>query len=108
MSSCNKRSRRRQSLTAILLLIALIVAPSIERASGVVAQGPALGSNISQRDASRGEAALGSASATPTDRGVRLEWRTTFEQDNLGFDVYRVRNGQRTQLNRTLIPGSAF
>jgi hypothetical protein len=71
----------------------------------VVAQGQASGGN-SQRDVFGRGAAVQSVIATA--RGVQLEWRTAFEQDNLGFDIYRVRNGERVRLNRTIIPGSVF
>jgi len=38
--------------------------------------------------------------------GVKLEWRTSSESQNLGFNVLRstVRNGSYTKLNRELIP----
>ncbi len=38
--------------------------------------------------------------------GVKLEWRTSSESQNLGFNVLRsaVRNGSYTRLNRELIP----
>ncbi len=48
------------------------------------------------------------AHATASDRGVLIEWRTGFELDNLGFNVYRTSSGQRTQLNPGLIAGSAL
>jgi hypothetical protein len=39
---------------------------------------------------------------------VLLSWRTGFEVDNLGFNVYREQNGKRTLLNHDLIAGSAL
>ena len=54
------------------------------------------------------EVYLSSATATATPGGVLLQWRTSFEQDNLGFNAYRLRNGQRTRVNQTIIPGSVF
>ncbi|MDX6557213.1 MAG: hypothetical protein QOF72_262, partial [Blastocatellia bacterium] len=44
--------------------------------------------------------------AGPT--GVLVEWRTSFELDNLGFNVYRERAGKRTQVNPGIIAGSAL
>ncbi|MGB8832158.1 MAG: C25 family cysteine peptidase [Candidatus Sulfotelmatobacter sp.] len=44
---------------------------------------------------------------TGTDRVV-LQWRTGGEAHNLGFNVYREQNGQRVQLNASLIAGSAL
>ena len=38
---------------------------------------------------------------------VDLQWRTGLEVRNLGFNVYREENGQRVQLNPSLIAGSA-
>ena len=49
-----------------------------------------------------------SAEAIVTESGVRIEWRSSFDIDNLGFNVYRVRDGKRTRLNREIIPGSVF
>ena len=46
--------------------------------------------------------------ATASDRGVLIEWRTGFDPANLGFNIFRVANGQRTQLNPSLIAGSAL
>jgi hypothetical protein len=48
------------------------------------------------------------AHAIASDRGVLIEWRTGFELDILGFNIYRISNGQRTQINPGLINGSAL
>jgi hypothetical protein len=37
-----------------------------------------------------------------------VEWRTGLERDTLGFNIYRIKNGERTQLNPGLIAGSAL
>ncbi|HEX7831180.1 MAG TPA: C25 family cysteine peptidase [Thermoanaerobaculia bacterium] len=49
-------------------------------------------------------------SATQDDRGkVVLDWTTTFEANNLGFNIYRVTaNGDREKVNQHLIAGSAL
>jgi uncharacterized repeat protein (TIGR01451 family) len=39
---------------------------------------------------------------------VLLRWKTGGEAHNLGFNVYREQNGQRVQLNSSLIAGSAL
>lgn len=39
---------------------------------------------------------------------VNLSWHTTFESNNLGFNVYRDLGGVRTPVNKKLIAGSAF
>jgi Peptidase family C25 len=47
--------------------------------------------------------------ATPVNEGgVQIKWRTGYEVDNLGFDIYREQDGQRTKLNPSLIAGSAL
>jgi hypothetical protein len=51
---------------------------------------------------------LSSASAIATSDGVALEWHTSFEQDVVGFNVYRVQDGQRVRVNRSIIPGTVF
>lgn len=40
--------------------------------------------------------------------GVTLRWRTGYEADNLGFNVYRDNVGERVRLNSSLIAGSAL
>ena len=44
---------------------------------------------------------------TGADR-VLLRWKTGGESHNLGFNVYREQNGERVQLNSSLIAGSAL
>ncbi|MEW6207641.1 MAG: C25 family cysteine peptidase [Acidobacteriota bacterium] len=46
--------------------------------------------------------------ATAFDDGVHIEWKTGFEVDNLGFNIYRDENGERTLINDQLIAGSAL
>jgi len=41
-------------------------------------------------------------------KGALVEWRTGLERDTLGFNIYRLKNGERTQLNPGLIAGSAL
>jgi len=45
---------------------------------------------------------------TAGPNGVLIEWRTSFELDNLGFNVYREQDGARTQVNPAIIAGSAL
>ena len=40
--------------------------------------------------------------------GVLIEWRTSFELDNLGFNLYREQGGVRTRVNPGIIAGSAL
>ncbi|MEK6373632.1 MAG: C25 family cysteine peptidase [Acidobacteriota bacterium] len=46
--------------------------------------------------------------ATQDKDKVLLTWQTTFESDNLGFNLYREVGGVRTKLNKGLIAGSAL
>src|SRR6185295_17406587 len=46
--------------------------------------------------------------ATKYDSGVLLQWKTGYEVDNLGFNVYREINGVRTKVNASLIAGSGL
>jgi uncharacterized repeat protein (TIGR01451 family) len=46
--------------------------------------------------------------AVEDQKKVLLTWETTFESDNLGFNVYREQGGQRTKVNKGLIAGSAL
>jgi hypothetical protein len=41
-------------------------------------------------------------------RGVTINWRTGFEADNLGFNLYRAEDGRRVSVNPALIAGSAL
>src|SRR5438876_494185 len=51
---------------------------------------------------------LAEVKATASDRGVLIEWRTGFEIDNLGFDIFRERDGRREKINPGIIAGSAL
>jgi peptidase C25-like protein len=51
---------------------------------------------------------LSSATAVATNAGVLLQWRSSFEIDNVGFNIYRLKDGRRTRVNREIIPGSVF
>jgi len=53
-------------------------------------------------------ARLAQVRAVATDKGVLIEWRTGFEIDNLGFNIYRERNGRREQINPGIIAGSVL
>lgn len=54
-------------------------------------------------------ARMSSSSATVDDDGlVSLNWKTGYEVDNLGFNVYRDEGGNRTRVNKQIIAGSAL
>ena len=48
------------------------------------------------------------ATAIRYEEGVSIRWRTQFEVDNLGFNLYREEGGKRTRVNSEIIAGSAF
>ena len=48
------------------------------------------------------------ARATASPQGVLIEWTTGLDMGSLGFNVYRITNGQRSKLNLSLIAGSAL
>src|SRR5262249_40619536 len=51
---------------------------------------------------------LQSLFAAASPQGVLLKWTTSFELDNVGFNVYRECGGKRTRVNREIVPGSMF
>ncbi|HEX8684936.1 MAG TPA: hypothetical protein VF654_00505, partial [Pyrinomonadaceae bacterium] len=54
------------------------------------------------------KARLAGLKATRYGAGTLLEWKTGFEVDNLGFNVYRETAGRRVLLNPSLVAGSAL
>jgi hypothetical protein len=46
--------------------------------------------------------------ATQAGGQTLLKWQTGYEVNNLGFNLYRERNGKRTRINPSIIAGSAF
>jgi hypothetical protein len=53
-------------------------------------------------------AELESLIATGYDGGALIEWRTGFEVNNLGFNLYRDEEGKRVRVNPDLLAGSAL
>jgi len=51
---------------------------------------------------------MGDIDAVRTASGVAIAWRTGYEVDNLGFDVYRDVGGAHTKLTPKLVAGSAL
>ena len=45
---------------------------------------------------------------TQNKNNVSITWQTEYEQDNLGFNIWRDVNGQRTKVNKALIAGTAL
>jgi uncharacterized repeat protein (TIGR01451 family) len=45
---------------------------------------------------------------TQDKKNVQIAWQTSFEQDNLGFNIYREIGPKRTKVNKHLIAGTAL
>lgn len=43
-----------------------------------------------------------------SSKGALVEWRTGLETGTLGFNIFRIRNGERSQINSGLVAGSAL
>ena len=54
------------------------------------------------------KARLTELKATRHDAGVLVEWKTGYELDNLGFNLYRDVAGRRELVNPSLVAGSAL
>jgi Peptidase family C25 len=98
--------RFRMQVAIFVLVTALFIAPLaiITAQSKRSATIP----NQSQDYSKLGATRLNQISATVGPEGVLIEWRTSYEIDNAGFNVYRVRDGQTLQINRAIIAGSAL
>jgi hypothetical protein len=97
-----------QSLVALVVSFALLVsAPILAFGSPRKSSSP-VKSRTSTADVSPSELKLTSAKATAITGGVLLQWRTNSTPDNAGFNVYRVKDGQTTRVNREIIPGALF
>ncbi len=48
------------------------------------------------------------AAVSDGQNGALIEWQSSFEIGNLGYNVYRLENGKRIKVNQGLVPGSAF
>jgi hypothetical protein len=53
-------------------------------------------------------ARISSIAVTSTDSNTLIQWRTSYETDNLGFNIYREVGGERIKLNPSLVAGSAL
>src|ERR1044072_8318828 len=97
-----------QSLVALVVSFALVLsAPIVSFAAPAKSSSP-VQSKAPQSDGLQSDLQLTSATATAVPGGVLLSWRTNSTADNVGFNVYRVKDGQRVQANRNLIPGAVF
>src|SRR5215813_11902254 len=91
-------------------VISLMTAGAVLSCIGLPLRGTAAKSLRNLKPASKrvALARLAQVTATVSEEGVLIEWRTGLEIDNLGFNIYREQNGRREQLNRGIIAGSAL
>jgi hypothetical protein len=56
----------------------------------------------------QGHGEVYAVTAIASEEGVLLQWGSNLEVDNLGFNVYRWKDGRCTRINREIVPGSVF
>jgi len=97
-----------QSLVALSVSLAVLLSTHTFAFASLA--GSSTKSNSSQRQTESAQSGLRilSATATATAEGVLLQWSTNSAADNLGFNVYRFKAGQRTRVNKEIIPGAVF
>jgi len=93
------RSRSAVAVLVAVLLIAPVAQTGSAQSSGVGTDG---------NTASNQSIQIAKITATGGPNGVLIEWRTTFEINNIGFNVFRIRNGQTVQINRPILAGSVL
>jgi hypothetical protein len=108
MKSQSARLGSAQSLLALSVSFAVIISTQTFAFASLAKSPAGSHANPKQNAFSQNELRLISATATATTDGVLLEWRTNAAADNLGFNVYRLKGGQRTRVNREIIPGAVF
>jgi peptidase C25-like protein len=107
-SSSLRLSLARRLLAVLVSLAVLISTPAFAIASGGASSKQPARQQDQQPDATRPDIQLTSVTATPTALGVLLEWHTNAAPDNVGFNIYRLKNGERTRANKEIIPGVQF
>ncbi|MFN2578346.1 MAG: C25 family cysteine peptidase [Pyrinomonadaceae bacterium] len=92
--------------TAAIAMAAIVATAVIVPPARVVAFTPNVGLRKTAETAAFEH--LVQARATASPRGVLIEWSNGLDAGTLGFNVYRIIDGQRTKLNPGLIAGSAL
>jgi hypothetical protein len=108
MKCCSLRLGLARRLLAFSVSFAVVISSHVFAFALAKAPNRSPGPNTGQTGSSHNELQLTAASATATPAGVMLRWRTNSVADNLGFNVYRLKDGQRTRVNREIIPGAIF
>jgi hypothetical protein len=96
--------RRRSVVAALMAALLSYLAP----ATGALLSAHAQRAQRIRQAAKNTLASTAEVKITAGPTGVLIEWRTSFELDNLGFNVYRDQSGTRTQVNPAIIAGSAL
>lgn len=94
--------RLRSRIVFLSTVVAMVCLPLSQIGLSQSKQAPAIESASSRTPSVQ----ISRISATAGPDGVMIEWRTAFELDNVGFNIYRIENGERIQINRTEIAGS--
>jgi hypothetical protein len=92
-------------LTALSVSIALLISGHV---LAFAASAKTVTTPAGVSDSASTQIQLSGITATITAGGILLRWRTNSTPDNLGFNVYRVKNGERTRANGEIIPGALF
>jgi hypothetical protein len=99
----NKRLRNSGGVRGVVALLLSLSVASIPLFSRTVHSARA-----KQNNGVRELIRISSVTATRSTQGAIVKWRTAFEVDNVGFNVYREVRGKRVKVNREIVPGSMF
>src|SRR6266566_1534831 len=113
MKFCSARLSLAQSLVALSVSLAIVLSsitltfasPANPHTKSVIVRTVV---TQNQTDSPQADLLVLSAIATVTAEGVLIRWRTNSATDNVGFNVYRLKEGERTRVNREIIPGAVF
>lgn len=92
-----------QSLTALSLCLGMIISVCVPIRARALPR-PQDHNNFNQAQTGK----ISAATAAATTSGVIIQWRSSLDEDNLGFNIYRSKAGARVRVNREIIPGAVF
>ena len=93
-----------KSLMALSICLGMIISVCVPARARVAQRLTRDHTSVSQLQTGK----ISSATAAATTLGVLLQWRSSLDPNNLGFNVYRLQTGVRLRVNREIIPGAAF
>lgn len=104
MKFCSARFGFAQSLVALSVSFAVVVSSQTFVFASL--------SSSEQKQSASPQAELRLVDATAITAanaaGVLIQWHTNSAADNLGFNIYRLKAGQRVRINKEIIPGAVF